>query len=187
MLRSDKEEEERRGMAEPDDCLSEVCKGVFVSSYKPAQNRELLAAAGITRVINAAAVPAAPAAPELSDDAEKVVHAPALELCLRDRPDTDITRAIPQAVCFIACARRAGHKVLVHCNMGCSRSGALAVAFVMKTRGLDEERALAVVRRARPCVLPNSGFMAQLRGWHQAGMPMGRYEALYRASQAPQP
>lgn len=161
-------------MAEPDDCLSEVCEGVFVSSYKPAQDSKRLAEAGITRVINAAATETSG-----SSQVEK------LELCLRDRPDTDITRAIPQAVYFIACALHEGHKVLVHCYSGCSRSGALAVAFVMKTRNLDEEQALSVVRRARPCVLPNSGFMAQLRGWHQAGMPMGSYEASYRASQAP--
>lgn len=158
-----------KAMVEPDNELCEVCEGVFVSSCRPAMDREALDAAGITHVLNAADA----LLPGQDEDPRRVV----LCLGLKDRPSTDLSRVLPRAVLFVAAARHAGGRVLVHCYTGRSRAGAVAMAFLMKTRGIPGDEALAVLRRARPGVLPNSGFLAQLTGWYQAGMPMGDLEA----------
>ena len=42
---------------------------------------------------------------------------------------------------------------------------AVIAAHVMKTRGVDADDALEVVRRAHPRADPNAGFVAQLRLW----------------------
>ena len=156
---------------EPDNELCEVCEGVFVSSCRPAMDREALDAAGITHVLNAADA----LLPGQDADPRRVV----LCLGLTDRPSTDLSRALPRAVLFVAAARHAGGRVLVHCHTGRSRAGAVAMAYLMKTRGIAGDQALAVLRRARPGVLPNTGFLAQITGWYQAGMPMGDLEADY--------
>lgn len=53
-------------------------------------------------------------------------------------------------------------KVLVHCAMGVSRSGALVLAFLMLCQGLSLVEAIAAVRLNRD-IGPNSGFLEQLR------------------------
>jgi hypothetical protein len=55
--------------------------------------------------------------------------------------------------------------VLVHCNMGVSRSGATVVAYVARRLGLPHQEALARVRACRSCVRPNEGFLDQLYTW----------------------
>ncbi|OCK78047.1 phosphatases II [Lepidopterella palustris CBS 459.81] len=55
--------------------------------------------------------------------------------------------------------------VLVHCTQGISRSGAVVVAYVMRTLSLTYSSALGLVCESRPQVLPNLGFEKQLRIW----------------------
>lgn len=55
-----------------------------------------------------------------------------------------------------------GHKVLVHCHMGKSRSGLLNAQVVMKVLGLSGADAVAYVRRRRPGALGNPVFAAYL-------------------------
>ena len=62
-----------------------------------------------------------------------------------------------------AASTRRGGGALVHCHAGVSRSCAVIAAHVMKTRGVDADDALEVVRRAHPRADPNAGFVAQLR------------------------
>lgn len=53
-------------------------------------------------------------------------------------------------------------KVLVHCVMGRSRSATLVLAYLMKKQSLTVVDAIEHVRRRR-CILPNHGFLKQLR------------------------
>lgn len=61
-------------------------------------------------------------------------------------------------------------RVLVHCIQGISRSGAVIVAYLMRTLSLDYEAALALARESRPVIFPNSGFSDQLRLWREMGL-----------------
>lgn len=53
-------------------------------------------------------------------------------------------------------------KVLVHCVMGRSRSATLVLAYVMMKHNLTVVDAIEHVRQRR-CILPNHGFLKQLR------------------------
>lgn len=54
-------------------------------------------------------------------------------------------------------------KILVHCVWGQSRSVACISHFIMKYWKIKYETALSLVRKARSCAKPNSGFDNQLR------------------------
>lgn len=59
------------------------------------------------------------------------------------------------------------NKVLVHCIQGISRSGAIIIAYLMRKHSLTYESALATARKSRAIILPNSGFVDQLRLWEE--------------------
>ena len=56
-----------------------------------------------------------------------------------------------------------GHKVLVHCHRGKSRSGLLNALVVMKMLGISGRDAVDFVRRRRPGALGNPVFTAYLQ------------------------
>ncbi|WP_295435136.1 dual specificity protein phosphatase [uncultured Thiodictyon sp.] len=66
---------------------------------------------------------------------------------------------IAQAVGLIAAQIAVGRRVLVHCQMGISRSPAIAVCYLRQCRGLTIPRALAAVVRARPQAQPHPALL----------------------------
>ena len=62
----------------------------------------------------------------------------------------------------VLCVRLTLGKVLVHCVMGRSRSASLVLAYLMMEQGLSVVAAIEHVRQRR-CILPNHGFLRQLR------------------------
>ncbi|CAF1493499.1 unnamed protein product [Adineta steineri] len=85
-----------------------------------------------------------------------------LTIDLRDDDRENILRAFDQAFAFIDEARRAKSRVLVHCSHGQSRSPAIVLGYLMRTYNVSLEQCLIHVVKARPCVLPNDGFLKQL-------------------------
>jgi len=79
-----------------------------------------------------------------------------------------------------AASTRRGGGALVHCHAGVSRSCAVIAAHVMKTRGVDADDALEVVRRAHPRADPNAGFVAQLRLWRSMDCKLNMADEAYR-------
>jgi protein-tyrosine phosphatase len=55
------------------------------------------------------------------------------------------------------------HNVLVHCQMGMSRSSSLVIAFLMKEYGMDYHIAKKFAKDRRPIVQPNEGFERELK------------------------
>lgn len=60
---------------------------------------------------------------------------------IRDNPDEDLLSHLDPAVDFITEARLVGSSILVHCQMGVSRSASAVIAYLMKTYGLTLENA----------------------------------------------
>ena len=58
--------------------------------------------------------------------------------------------------------------VLVNCAVGISRSPAFVIAYLMKTQKLSLNDAYRIVKRARPKIGPNEGFMSQLMVYEQS-------------------
>lgn len=56
-----------------------------------------------------------------------------------------------------------GHKVVVHCNAGVSRSATAVIGYLMVYEGFRFAEALALCREKREGVKPNEGFEAQLK------------------------
>jgi protein-tyrosine phosphatase len=54
------------------------------------------------------------------------------------------------------------HNVLVHCQMGMSRSSSLVIAFLMKEYGMDYHNARIYTKNKRKIVQPNEGFEKDL-------------------------
>ncbi len=59
--------------------------------------------------------------------------------------------------------------VLVHCAQGISRSGTIAIGYIMWRERLSFDTALAHVQQARPIVDPNEGFTLQLQEFERLG------------------
>lgn len=51
---------------------------------------------------------------------------------LDDDPSADLLGALPECLDFLARARGAGGRVLVHCNLGQSRSASVTIAYIMQ-------------------------------------------------------
>ena len=64
-----------------------------------------------------------------------------------------------------------GHKVLVHCHRGKSRSGLLNALVAMKILGISGADAVDLVRRRRPDALGNAVFTAYLRSLPAPAVP----------------
>eukprot|EP00435_Cladocopium_sp_Y103_P002951 s2411_g1.t1 len=61
--------------------------------------------------------------------------------------------------------QRKGEMVMVNCAQGRSRSATFTIAYVMATCDVDVDEAYARVKKARPFIHPNAGFMKQLHRW----------------------
>uniref|UniRef100_A0A3Q3MRZ0 Dual specificity protein phosphatase n=1 Tax=Labrus bergylta TaxID=56723 RepID=A0A3Q3MRZ0_9LABR len=83
-----------------------------------------------------------------------------------DKPTFNISQFFRPAAQFIHEAlghpESKSYKVLVHCVMGRSRSASLVLAYLMMKQSLTVVDAIEHVRQRR-CILPNHGFLKQLR------------------------
>jgi protein-tyrosine phosphatase len=66
---------------------------------------------------------------------------------------------------FIDVAIQNGSAVLVHCAAGVSRSPTIVAAFLCRRFRMDSDSVLSFLRKRRPMVCPNTGFVDQLRTW----------------------
>ena len=84
-----------------------------------------------------------------------------------DLETEDLHRHLPDAVRRLTASKELGHKVLVHCQRGVSRSPTVVVAFFMYGQGLSLQQALQLAKERRPIVKPNKGFLRQLEELEQ--------------------
>ncbi|KAN0062948.1 tyrosine protein phosphatase yvh1 [Thecaphora frezii] len=71
--------------------------------------------------------------------------------------------------------------VLIHCQAGCSRSVAIAAAYLMHTRRISAHDAVQMIQARRARAQPNAGFMAQLELYEQVGFEIDmRHQAVRR-------
>ncbi|KAG1843710.1 protein-tyrosine phosphatase-like protein [Suillus tomentosus] len=85
-----------------------------------------------------------------------------LTIPVQDSEYEDLLIHLPRGCSFIQNALDQGGKVLVHCAMGVSRSPTVVCAYLMSTQRLSAHAAIQYVRKRRPKIHPNYGFMKQL-------------------------
>jgi len=81
---------------------------------------------------------------------------------VRDGIDEDLTAALTTFFGIMAQLAPDEH-VLVHCEVGVSRSATLAIAHVMRSESRRFYEAFVSVRERRPQILPNIGFASRLQ------------------------
>lgn len=135
--------------------LVEIVPGVFLGNGTAANDRAMLAAAGITHVVNAASskVPS-PFVGELKY----------LNLDVLDDPREQLLPYVSQVEAFVRKAKADGGRVLIHCRLGQSRSPSLLIGYLMSTQGLSFDAARAKVASKAPAIDPWA-FEEQLREW----------------------
>jgi len=84
---------------------------------------------------------------------------------IMDVPSADLKSHLDEACARIDKSLRSGKNVLVHCQQGISRSAAIVIGYLIKTYYMSYESAFNLVKRYRPCIKPNSGFVKCLRDW----------------------
>ena len=90
-------------------------------------------------------------------------------VALSDSMGANLLEWMRPAVQWIECNLAEGRSVLVHCQMGVSRSASIVIAHQMLVGGMTRDDAYAAVKTIRQCIDPNAGFWAQLAELGEAG------------------
>lgn len=82
-----------------------------------------------------------------------------------DNVSADIRQHLDGACTYIEQTLNNGSNVLVHCHQGVSRSPSIVIAYLIRHHNMTFDDARALVKKRRPCIDPNPGFVDTLRLW----------------------
>jgi hypothetical protein len=125
---------------------------LYLSSFR-ACREDILAKVGISRVIRIGWGFDSPAIPNI------IYH----DFQIQDLPKEPIIEYLDAITSAIELARTRGHRVLIHCHAGVSRSPTCVLAYLMKYAGMGLYHAWNIVYKARPIIRPNIGFAKALQ------------------------
>ncbi|XP_053658057.1 dual specificity protein phosphatase MPK-4 [Anopheles marshallii] len=97
-----------------------------------------------------------------------------------DVPREDLIRHFEDSNRFIADSLAEGRHVLVHCYFGVSRSATIVIAYVMQKYRLGYEAAYQRVKAKRRFVMPNPGFVNQLKLYGRMAYRIDRTNERYK-------
>ena len=129
--------------------MSQIFDWLYLGDMQNATNNEWLKANNIQAIINAT--------PDLYECDISRLNVP-----VKDHPLADIGKYLPLCHTFLCLNRDLNKKVLVHCRMGISRSTTIIIYYLMKEFKIQCIDALNMIRKIRPIVDPNSGFIQLL-------------------------
>ena len=83
---------------------------------------------------------------------------------MMDMPSQDIlgNNLLDIGIDFIDTALKSGGKVLVHCEVGISRSVSIVAGYLMKKFEWSPSKAILYIQKSRPIAYPNNSFIRQL-------------------------
>ncbi|KAJ6566599.1 protein-tyrosine phosphatase-like protein [Mycena capillaripes] len=154
------------------DEITEILPNLFLGSEAGSRNLPLLRARGITHILTLMPAPHALVDPTWLESDEREGEFRRMRISVIDWPDVELMKHFKEANAFIDAARiTAQEGVLVHCQLGVSRSATIVAAYLMTSNPPlhDDAAALAFLRSRRPIVQPNSGFLAQLALYGRCG------------------
>jgi len=131
------------------DC-SKITANIFLGNIYTPINVEYLAQNNIKFIINAANM-----------HYKKIGGITYLDLPLDDASNINISIFFPLTKQFIDTAISSNNNVLVHCQMGISRSSTIVIAYLI-SNGMLLKNAFDYVKKRREIISPNSGFLRQL-------------------------
>ena len=139
---------------------SHVFNGLYISDSFGAQNTMWIQNNAFTGIIDLSNSPH----PQKFDK-----HVDVLRVAVDDNAHNDIKRHFAKCFQFIDAqlsqtkqhARK--NKVLVFCKAGISRSATVVISYLMKTFSIPLDEALLFLKKKRPIIQPNNGFLKQLK------------------------
>ncbi|KAJ3756290.1 hypothetical protein EV360DRAFT_48232 [Lentinula raphanica] len=149
--------------------MDEVIPGLWIGGLPSAMDTENLKANKIYSVLSAMRG-------KISVHETFIKH----QILLDDSEEEDILIHLLPAIAFIQSELDKGRGVLVHCQAGIGRSATIVAAYLMHSRKMNVEEALGLVRKARPEIDPNPGFIAQLEIFHNASFTISRKDKTTR-------
>eukprot|EP00035_Acanthoeca_spectabilis_P037870 m.48094 g.48094 ORF g.48094 m.48094 type:complete len:392 (-) comp8897_c1_seq2:852-2027(-) len=129
---------------------------LFLGNWASASSAKVIDHLKITHVVNATAVCGMPFQ-------DKIKY---IQCALDDAPGADIKQFFSDTLSFMNDAESSGGRVLIHCQMGMSRSSTLVILWLMERHGMNLREATSYTRERRPFINPNPGFLLQL-GAHE--------------------
>jgi len=126
---------------------------LYLGNYQNASSELQLGHLKISHVINAAGE-----LPNYFQDKLQYFN-----VAIDDIPTANISTAFIQTFEFIEKARISNGRVLIHCNMGMSRSSSVTIAYLMKINRWPFKDAERFVKQRRSVINPNPGFRIQLQ------------------------
>ena len=97
------------------------------------------------------------------EDDQKFSGIEYLHISVNDILCADLLTHFERCHRFIEEADNRNQVVYVHCKQGISRSSTVVISYLMAKYSISYEKALALVRKQRPIVHPNSNFKYQLK------------------------
>ncbi|KAF8960298.1 hypothetical protein BDZ97DRAFT_2037868 [Flammula alnicola] len=149
--------------------MDEIIPGLWIGDLQSAQNAENLKAQGIFSILSAMRG-------RITIHETFIRH----QIKLDDTENTDIMTHFLPSIHFIQAELDKGRGVLVHCQAGVSRSSTIVAAYLMYSKKIDPQAALDLIKKARPSVEPNQGFLQQLELFHDARYKISRREKAIR-------
>ncbi|ETW78140.1 hypothetical protein HETIRDRAFT_55514 [Heterobasidion irregulare TC 32-1] len=102
------------------------------------------------------------------------------QVLIDDTEEADILQHLISSITFIQAELEKGRGVLVHCQAGMSRSATIVAAYLMYSQNIDVSAALELIKKARPTIQPNNGFLMQLEIFHKASFKVSRRDKATR-------
>ena len=137
---------------------SQIFKWMYLGTFDTACNISDLRRLGITYVLNLAGECKNTLLPKSITE---------LHLKMKDMADFEVIDYFEQANEFINKVRNSGGTMLIHCKYGVSRSPSFVTAYLVKYFGFNVQSALNFIRKKRPMINPNSGFIEQLEKYEK--------------------
>jgi protein-tyrosine phosphatase len=158
---------------------NEIIPGhLYLSSRLGAQDRTVLRELNIFYILDARPAPGELAknsktlgTVKTDDEIENVNETEAMQaiermwLGLHDSEQESILPAVERGHQFIEDAKRNGKSVLVHCELGISRSASVVLSYLMKYHNMTFKQAWQHTKERRRIILPNHGYMRQLQAF----------------------
>eukprot|EP00906_Rhabdomonas_costata_P027523 RCo039073 len=145
------------------DKVAELLPNLFLGGVRHAKHLDTMKRLGVTHVLNCAADQCSQICSQFYAERKYNLAIDVHLLPANDDPGYPLlANHFQEAFEFIEGSRRSGGTVLVHCYQGVNRSAAICVAYLVQALSMPLLHAVRHVFQARPCILSNRGFQAQL-------------------------
>ena len=143
---------------------SKIFDWLYLGSYRNACDKQEIKNLGINYVLNCAVECRETFPPHV-----KYCH-----LKISDRPKFRIYSYLDKASDFINQAQSNNGTILVHCQLGISRSTTCVISYFIKYMGYTAMNALNFIKKKRTQVMPNFGFLEQLIIYEKNNLGTGK-------------